>query len=62
VFFSLKRLFRRGQAEERESADADEREVEEQPPAPGSDTGAGLRHGQSPPGYVPPADEGRPPH
>lgn len=36
-------------------------EDEEQPP-PTSDSGAGLRHGQIPPGYVPPADEGRPPH
>jgi hypothetical protein len=38
-----------------------------QPPAedrpPGmSESGAGMRHGQAPPNYVPPADEGRPPH
>jgi hypothetical protein len=62
VFSPLKRIFRRGQAEEREPADAEQREMDEQAPAPGSDTGAGLRHGQTPPGYVPPVDEGRPLH
>ena len=62
VFSSLKQLFRRGQSDEREPAEAEQRELDEQPPGSGSDTGAGLRHGQTPPGYVPPADEGRPPH
>src|SRR5215467_2387881 len=27
-----------------------------------ADQGAGIRHGQAPPNYVPPVDQGRPPH
>jgi hypothetical protein len=35
-------------------------ERDAQPPA--IDSGAGMRHGQAPANYVPPVDEGRPPH
>jgi len=31
-------------------------------PPGAADQGAGIRHGQAPPNYVPPVDEGRPPH
>lgn len=31
-------------------------------PDSAADTGAGLRHGATPPNYVPPVDEGRPKH
>jgi Flp pilus assembly protein TadB len=44
-------------------ADA-ERQVDErdaQPPG-ATESGAGIRHGQAPSNYVPPVDEGRPPH
>ena len=60
MFDWLKRLF--GLSDEAKQAEA-ERGAETSEGAPGmSDPGAGLRHGSTPPGYVPPADEGRPPH
>jgi hypothetical protein len=35
---------------------------EPNPPSGAADQSAGIRCGQSPPNYVPPVDEGRPPH
>ena len=55
MFSWLKRLF--GSSENAEA------EEQAEPPPPGmSESGAGIRHGSTPPGYVPPVDEGRPPH
>jgi len=46
--------------ERRDDADG-KAPADTQPPSP-ADEGAGIRHGQAPTNYVPPADEGRPPH
>jgi len=46
--------------EKRGDGDAEAAEAT-QPPS-SADEGAGIRHGQAPADYVPPVDEGRPPH
>jgi hypothetical protein len=46
--------------EKRDDADG-EATAATQPPSP-AEEGAGIRHGQAPANYVPPVDEGRPPH
>ena len=43
-------------------ADAEPRVDERDAPPGPTDSGAGIRHGQAPSNYVPPVDEGRPPH
>jgi hypothetical protein len=65
VIASLERLLQKLGLGHRSRGDDDQAATdqdEEQPPPATSESGAGLRHGQIPPGYVPPADEGRPPH
>jgi hypothetical protein len=62
VMASLDRLLRKlGLRHQSDDEPAKNKDEEVSPPVT-SDSGAGLRHGQIPPGYVPPADEGRPPH
>jgi hypothetical protein len=59
---SLKGLFARVRFRKHRRAHAERKKNREQEPAGVTNTGAGIRHGQTPPGYVPPADEGRPRH
>jgi len=57
---AIKRTLDRWFGGKREDADSEAASTTR--PASAADTGAGLRHGSTPPNYVPPVDEGRPKH
>ena len=61
VLDGVKRMLNRWFGGERGDEADGETTAPTKPKSP-ADEGAGIRHGQAPSNYVPPVDEGRPPH